>query len=206
MQPWTGHQDCSLHRVHGESLQHLHCGWLHIHITPVNDHDQSSWLFNWSGIIEIGRAWYLLEIVLWVIGDGLPVVFEVWTRVASAEYVCILLTDGQIELYGHAFSWWCCMRHEILPIYNKTNNENLDEKMSKWTVNKINIRSSEKYCYICHIAQLILKYDSVKCLLTCISLIHELEYSISAIASHSSVCRFPACSSPIPFQVPLFQI
>ena len=129
-------------------------------------------------------------------------VFEVWTRVASAEYVCILLTDGQIELYGNAFSWWCCMRHEILPIYNKTNNENLDEKMSKWTVNKISIRSSEKYCDICHIAQLILKYDSVKCLLTCISLIHELEYSICAIASHSSVCRFPAWPLLLSYSIP----
>ena len=98
------------------------------------------------------------------------------------------------------------MRHEILPIYNKTNNENLDEKMSKWTVNKINIRSSVKYCYICHIAQLILKYYSVKCLLTYISLIFKLEYSICAIASRSSFYRFAAYSSPIPFQVPLFQI
>ena len=81
------------------------------------------------------------------------------------------------------------------------NNENLDEKMSKWTVNKINIRSSVKYCYIVHRARLTLKYDSVKCLLTYISLIYKLEYSVCAIAS-----RFLAYSSPIPFQVPLFQI
>ena len=39
-----------------------------------------------------------------------------------------------------------------------------------------------------------------------ISLIFKLEYSICAIASNSSVCRFHAYSSPIPFQVPLFQI
>ena len=32
------------------------------------------------------------------------------------------------------------------------------------------------------------------------------EYSIGAIASRSSVCRFAAYSSPILFQVPLFQI
>ena len=81
------------------------------------------------------------------------------------------------------------------------NNENLDEKMSKWTVSKINIRSSVKYCYIVHRARLTLEYDSVKCLLTYISLIYKLEYSVCAIAS-----RFAAYSSPIPFQVPLFQI
>ncbi|KAJ7379036.1 glutamate dehydrogenase [Desmophyllum pertusum] len=28
----TGHKDGSLYCFHGESLQHLHCGWFHIHI------------------------------------------------------------------------------------------------------------------------------------------------------------------------------
>ena len=32
VQPWTGHKDGSLYCFHGESLQHLHCGWFHIHI------------------------------------------------------------------------------------------------------------------------------------------------------------------------------
>ena len=38
-------------------------------------------------------------------------------QVRSANTVCILLTD-KIELYSHAFLWLCCVRHEILPIYN----------------------------------------------------------------------------------------
>ena len=37
VQPWTGNQDRGLHRVHGESLQHLHCGWLYIYIILLND-------------------------------------------------------------------------------------------------------------------------------------------------------------------------
>ena len=37
VQPWTGHQDRCLHRVHGESPQHLQCGWFHIYIVLVND-------------------------------------------------------------------------------------------------------------------------------------------------------------------------
>ena len=131
------------------SHSHNPCKW------PIRNY--CSWLFNWSRIIEIGRAWYLSEPVLWV--------FPRWVACgfcgldSSGKYgIGLHSIDGRTNwIVWSCVLWWCCRRHEILLIYNKTNNENLDEKMSKWIANKINIRSSVKYCYIFHLAQLTLK-------------------------------------------------
>ena len=40
-----------------------------------------------------------------------------WVACGVDPSICILLTD-KIKLYSHAFLWLCCVRHEILPIYN----------------------------------------------------------------------------------------
>ena len=69
VQPWTGHQDSCLYCVHGESLQHLYCGWIHIHIVKQghfnNNELLDNFFFFWLKWNELNRfvsfVWYLLR-------------------------------------------------------------------------------------------------------------------------------------------------